>query len=60
VSATIWALDPTLYADRIAAYARSKYVMLDELQRAAIVAFLQAMTDSSYGDDARRALREWT
>ena len=60
VSATIWALDPSLYSERIAAYARSKYELFDEAQRAALVSFLEAMTESSYGDDARRALREWT
>ena len=59
VSSTIWALDPNLYSDGIAAYARSKYALFDEAQRAAVVAFLEAMTDSSYGDDALRALQEW-
>lgn len=59
VSATIWGLDPSMYSERIAAYARSKYVLLDNEQRAAIVAFLEAMTESSYGEDAVRALREW-
>ena len=33
--------------------------VFDETQRAAIVAFFDAMTDSSYGDDALRALQEW-
>jgi len=59
VSSTIWALDPSLYSEGIDAYARSKYVLFDEAQRAAIVTFLDAMTDSSYGDDALRALQEW-
>lgn len=59
VSSTIWALDPSLYSERIAAYARSKYELFDEAQRAAIVSFLEAMTDSSYADDALRALGEW-
>jgi hypothetical protein len=59
VSGTIWALDPSLYSERIAAYARSKYELFDDAQRAAIVSFLEAMTESSYGDDARHALREW-
>jgi hypothetical protein len=60
VSATIWGLDPSLYSEQIAAYARSKYELFDDAQRAAIVAFLEAMTDSSYGEDAIRALREWS
>jgi hypothetical protein len=60
VSATIWGLDPSLYSEQIAEYARSKYALFDKAQRAAIVAFLEAMTDSSYGEDAIRALREWS
>lgn len=59
VSATIWDLDPSMYDERIAAYSRSMYVLFDDAQRAAIVAFLEAMTDSSYGADAERALKEW-
>jgi hypothetical protein len=60
VSAPIWSLDPSLYSERIAAYARSKYALFDEAQRAAIIAFLEAMTDSSYGENAVHALREWS
>jgi len=60
VSATIWGLDPSLYSEQLAVYSRSKFELFDETQRGAIVAFLEAMTDSSYGDDALRALREWT
>jgi len=59
VSSTIWGLDPSLYDEKIAAYARSKYELFDGAQRAAIVAFLEAMRDSTYGDDAEHALTEW-
>jgi hypothetical protein len=60
VSATIWDFDPSLYSERIAAHMRSQYELFDDAQRGAIVAFLEAMTDSSYGEDATRALREWS
>lgn len=59
VSGTIWHLDPSLYAPTIAEYARSKFVLFDDAQRQAVVAFLQAMLGSGYREDARKALQEW-
>ena len=60
VSSTTWHLEPNLYSERIAAYTRSQFELLDEAQRASIVSFLEAMMESSYGDDALHALVEWT
>jgi hypothetical protein len=60
VSGIIWSLDPTLVGPEVRAFGRSKFTLLDDAQRATIASFLQAMTDSIYADDARRALRERT
>jgi hypothetical protein len=57
VSSTIWSLQPSLYDEPLASFARSKYVGLEAAQRRAIVAFLEAM--SPYEDTAG-ALRDWS
>ena len=59
VSTTIWHLDPSLYDEKIAAFTRSKFALLDDPQRAAVIAFLESMLDSDYADDAEHALKEW-
>lgn len=59
VSTTIWHLDPTLYDEKIAAFTRSKFAELDDGQRAAVIAFLEAMRSSDYADDAEHALGSW-
>ena len=59
VSTTIWHLDPTLYDEKIAAFTRSKYKLLDAAQRAAVIGFLEAMRASDYAEDAEHALRSW-
>jgi hypothetical protein len=56
VSSTIWSLDPDVYAEEhLRAFTRSKLAGFDSAQRAATIAFLEAMDD----DDARRALASW-
>jgi len=59
VSTTIWHLDPALYDEKIAAFTRSKFELLDAAQRAAVIAFLIAMRESEYADDAEHALGSW-
>ena len=57
VSSTIWSLQPSLYDEPLAAFARSKYVGLDTAQRGAVVSFLEAM---SVYEDTADALRDWS
>ena len=57
VSSTIWALDPTIHEGDLADFARSKYELLADAQRRAVVAFLRAM--AQFDPDAGRALRSW-
>jgi hypothetical protein len=45
-----------LYDDDLAAFARSKFVLLDAAQRLAIVAFFEAMAPY---EDTSGALRDW-
>jgi hypothetical protein len=59
VSATIWHLDPALYDEKIAAFTRSKFALFNGAQRAAVIAFLEAMLASDYADDAEHALKSW-
>jgi hypothetical protein len=59
VSTTIWHLDPALYDEKIAAFTRSKFALLDRAQRDAIVGFLEAMRASDYAVDAEHALTAW-
>ena len=56
VSSTIWSLQPSLYDEDLAAFARSKFVLLETSHKLAIVAFLEAM--ESY-EDTSGALRDW-
>jgi hypothetical protein len=60
VSSTIWGLDPPMYAENLARFVASKYALFDDGQKAAVIAFLTAMTDSIYGDDALHALEYWS
>ena len=56
VGATIWSLDPGAYAEEhLRAFTRSKLVGFDGAQRAATLAFLEAVGD----EDARHALAWW-
>jgi hypothetical protein len=60
VSSTIWHLDPSIYDGKLSRFARTKFALLNDSQKGAVREFLRAMRDSSYGDDAARALGEWT
>ncbi|HEX7247543.1 MAG TPA: DUF6714 family protein [Actinomycetota bacterium] len=56
VSSTVWSLQPSLYDEPLAAFARSKFVLLDAAHRRAIVAFLEAMAPY---EDTTSALDDW-
>jgi hypothetical protein len=56
VGSTIWSLDPGAYAEEhLRAFTRSKLVGFDAAQRAATIAFLEAVDD----EDSRHALAWW-
>ena len=59
IDSAVWALFPSLYRDsKLEEFAISKYALLDDAQRDAIVAFLEAM-DSLGHPDAAGALEYW-
>lgn len=57
VDATIWAFLPELHPVALAPFVRSKWTALNGRQRAAVTAFLEAMTD--HHPDADAALSAW-
>jgi hypothetical protein len=62
VDTTIWSLAPGMYADEdLRAFARSKYATFDASQRAAVIAFLDAVKAGNARDgvEADRALAYW-
>jgi hypothetical protein len=63
VDSTIWSFSPDLYADpALRAYVISKLRALDEGQRAAVLAFLEAVRalgDEAEAREAERALAYW-
>jgi hypothetical protein len=56
VDSTIWALTPSVNAPNLQPFALSKFTRLDGPQRAAIVWFLDAMSDHP---QAEEGLRHW-
>jgi hypothetical protein len=56
VSSTVWAFAPSMYAEDLQEFTRSKWVFLDHHQRRAIAAFLEAMAPY---EDVDAALAEW-
>ena len=57
VDSTVWAFLPELHGPGLEAFVRSKWEALDAAQRAAVTAFLQAMT--AHHPDAAAALDAW-
>lgn len=56
VDSTLWALAPSRNPPELVAFALSKFMLLDEAQRAAIAAFLEALKDL---EDVDEALEYW-
>lgn len=60
VEATLQALDPSLFGQRLEAFQVSKYARFDDLQKGAVTRFLEAFTrDEDLGGIAVEALRYW-
>jgi len=63
VESTIWSLSPEIYDDPgLGEFARSKFVLLDDRQRAAATGFLETVRtlgDEYHARDAERALAWW-
>jgi hypothetical protein len=56
VDSTVWSLCPSVAPADLRDFVRSKYELLDDAQRRAVVVFLEAMADHP---DAAAALAEW-
>ena len=57
VDSTVWAFLPTMFVSSLQDYVASKFSLLDDAQRAAVEAFLEAMVP--FNQDAGRALEYW-
>lgn len=56
VMSTVWSLQPSLYSPELAEFTRSKLVLLDAAQRAAVVGALEALVGHQ---EVEGALADW-